>query len=173
MATLAELPKKYPQLFKNDYFYFECGDGWYTLLNCLLNQIHWKLKRYSEVVEIQQKVLSKGEEPLPWISEYFEKNPVDPLEAFSIHQIKEKFGGLRFYWGCDVDSDETRELRGATDLAESLSYTICEECGAPASGTKTAKGSGWIRSLCETHHQERQSQLDARGAALIPQNKAE
>jgi hypothetical protein len=34
-----------------------------------------------------------------------------------------------------------------------LSYTICEECGAPGK----LRGGGWMRTLCDKHEEERQS----------------
>jgi len=55
-------------------------------------------------------------------------------------QVKEKYGGLRFYVG--YASDEMQKL---IDEAESASYTICEDCGAPGK----ASGNAWIRTLCE------------------------
>ena len=61
-------------------------------------------------------------------------------EGVEIHQIKEKFGGLRFYVGPASDS-----LLNAIEDAESLSFTICEDCGEPG---KT-RGGGWIRTLCD------------------------
>jgi hypothetical protein len=55
-------------------------------------------------------------------------------------QIKEKFGGLRFYIG--GASDIQHELISFT---ESLSYHICEQCGNP--GEK--RMGGWIKVLCD------------------------
>lgn len=43
---------------------------------------------------------------------------------FSILQVKEKFGGLRFY--C---SRETEKIRLATDWAENISFYTCIKCG--------------------------------------------
>ena len=60
--------------------------------------------------------------------------------------IKEKFGALRVYWSGDLPDDGDLVL----DAAESLSEHVCEECGAPGS---TREG-GWIRTLCDQHHQE-------------------
>lgn len=148
---LEDLRKKYPELFKRGPSRgFECGDGWYNLLDNLLHVIQHKLRRFREVAEIREKVLSKGEEPLPWIAEYFGKNPKDPLKSFQIDQIKEKFGGLRFYWNCKASSEETHAVEGAVALAESLSYSICEECGQAG---KT-ENFGWIRTLCSRHSEE-------------------
>ena len=74
---------------------------------------------------------------------------IDPLirrcrrEGVEIHQVKEKFGGLRFYTGPASDS-----LLAAIDDAEDLSFYVCESCGAP--GYPTTTGYGWILTLCDT-----------------------
>ena len=66
-------------------------------------------------------------------------------DKFQVEQIKEKFGTLRFY-----TNDYTDYQRGLIDLAEAISGTICEECGAP--GKRTT--GGWIRTLCDKHAEE-------------------
>lgn len=63
-------------------------------------------------------------------------------EKVSIHQVKEKFGGLRFY--ADSTSDK---VNSAIEAAEVLSYYICEECGKPGS----LSNFGWIKTLCPEH----------------------
>lgn len=55
-------------------------------------------------------------------------------------QVKEKFGGLRFYV-----NGATREAYDAISEAEGKSYEICERCGEPG----TQRGGGWIVTLCE------------------------
>lgn len=57
-------------------------------------------------------------------------------------QVKEKFGGLRFY----VDSG-TDEQYGAINFAETFSFSICEECGHTKN--VTTEGS-WLRTLCSS-----------------------
>ena len=55
-------------------------------------------------------------------------------------QVKEKFGGLRFYLG--------NYPEGAHELiteAEEKSYKTCERCGKPGS----PKGGGWVKTLCD------------------------
>lgn len=59
-----------------------------------------------------------------------------------ILQIKEKFGGLRFY------------IQGGNELidgmiwyAEHLSYHICEKCGSTTQVGQTQKG--WIYTICK------------------------
>ena len=74
---------------------------------------------------------------------------VEPLidlckaEGVDILQIKEKFGGLRFYVGAAGD-----EVYNAIDAAEAASFSICEECGAPG---KPANMGGWVRTVCGAH----------------------
>jgi hypothetical protein len=58
------------------------------------------------------------------------------------HQIKEKFGGLRFYIGM-----HSLEITEAIDAAEAESYRTCEECGAEGK----PRDGGWIRTLCDVH----------------------
>ena len=64
-------------------------------------------------------------------------------------QIKEKFGGLRFYIG---DSNDI--LDKLINEAEIKSYTICETCGEPG----TLRQKGWWKTLCDTHHKEREKE---------------
>ena len=61
-------------------------------------------------------------------------------------QVKEKYGGLRFY-----TNGETDEQSGSIRLAESMSYHICEECG---SMTDVLQTKGWIVTLCPIHMKE-------------------
>lgn len=74
------------------------------------------------------------------------------LKGIEVTQVKEKFGGLRFYVGpCD---EKTQML---IDAVEAYSYRVCEDCGEHGSKwidgkvvyNVTTKGPGWIRSLCE------------------------
>ena len=61
-------------------------------------------------------------------------------------QIKEKFGGLRFY--VDGATDEQYKLINA---AEDKSYEICEVCGEVG----IVRKGGWVRTLCDVHEAER------------------
>lgn len=57
-----------------------------------------------------------------------------------LHQVKEKFGTLRFYIGHGTDAMFAR-----IDQAEQESARTCEGCGAPG----TARGGGWVKTLCD------------------------
>jgi hypothetical protein len=59
-----------------------------------------------------------------------------------IHQIKEKFGGLRFYIGA-----ASKECHEIIRKYEALSFTICEVCGEKGE----RRNKGWIRTLCDKH----------------------
>lgn len=59
---------------------------------------------------------------------------------FQLAQIKEKFGGLRFYY--DGGDDFVREL---VDAAEEASLKVCEDCGAD--GVRY-QPNYWITTLC-------------------------
>jgi len=59
-------------------------------------------------------------------------------------QVKEKFGGLRFYMTCGTD-----EIYDLISEAETLSCKTCEECGKPGEERAT----GWIHTLCNDCHE--------------------
>ena len=63
-------------------------------------------------------------------------------EGVTILQIKEKFGGLRFYVGAASD-----ELHDAIEAACKRSYTVCERCGQPG----RLYNDGWMQTLCVGH----------------------
>ena len=71
---------------------------------------------------------------------------LDP--AYEIHQVKEKYGGLRYYHqfvtaGADHQAGDLIE-----DEAEAKSLTICELCGAPGS----LRDDGyWLWTRCDEH----------------------
>jgi hypothetical protein len=71
-----------------------------------------------------------------------------------VAQVKEKFGGLRFYYDwLDVEStqcDEATAFSAAVHFAEALSFYLCEKCG---SFGRPRRG-GWVLTLCEAHAHE-------------------
>jgi hypothetical protein len=124
------LCQKYPKIFANRHgdpketlmcWGFECGDGWYYLLDHLcLNIQHY--------VDSNNRNFEKG---------YTQYKQVTQVVAV---QVKEKFGSLRFY--VDGGDDYTR---GMISLAESLSATMCEGCGIPS---KVKNNDGWMSNIC-------------------------
>lgn len=61
-------------------------------------------------------------------------------------QVKEKFGGLRFYYDGGDD-----EVEGMVRMAEWMCENKCQECGSEEDLGKTR---GWISVLCKTCSQE-------------------
>lgn len=79
------------------------------------------------------------------------KKIIEPLfelcatEKVQVLQVKEKFGGLRFYVGA-----ASEEVHAAIEKAENDSFTICEYCGDPG----LRRGGGWLKTLCYNHYKE-------------------
>lgn len=78
---------------------------------------------------------------IPMLDELVTKLVASGWKVTNIAQIKEKFGGLRFY----VD-DATPEQQALINSAESLSYKTCESCGSPG---KVRNNRDWIVTLCD------------------------
>ena len=74
-----------------------------------------------------------------------------------VAQIKEKFGGLRFY--VDGGDDFTH---GAIQMAENWASRTCETCGERGQ----RRSGGWLRTLCDKHEAERQEQIAKRKAGV-------
>jgi len=116
---------------KNDFprlfpekFGFECGDGWFDLL--------YKLAR-----RVDRQV---------------DKLPSDEHDGVMFFQIKEKFGSLRIYWRITIaNSDIVENIRALVNYAEYKSTKLCDKCGKEGISRNDI---GWVRTLCEEHHQE-------------------
>ncbi len=149
---------KYPQIFKDRRgdprqtlmcFGFECGDGWYNIIDTLCGLMTSEYHHRKESYEFAKKTLDTGGKT-PWgkdvTAEEVEEKKLAMEEAEKqipvAVQIKEKFGGLRFYTG-----PATEQHRNYITFAESMSYRTCEECGAP--GKRYTDG--WHRTLCDIH----------------------
>jgi hypothetical protein len=115
------MQSKYPKILTEGHLGLCVGPGWYPILDALCNQIqtyiNWK-NRDGEVVS-----------------------------QVEVSQIKEKFGGLRFYY--DGGDDFVDAL---VRMAEAWAENTCEVCGAPGE----ARGGGWIKTLCDTHAKARE-----------------
>lgn len=72
---------------------------------------------------------------------------IDP--DYCVFQIKEKFGGLRYYFSTE-NRATTRDMYDAVRVAELLSYRICQDCGERRVGRVTTAAIGyWIVTLCD------------------------
>jgi hypothetical protein len=93
-----------------------------------------------------------GEGWHPLIHRMEEKlNAIDP--DFTLQQVKEKFGSLRYYAQTTVSGEAFEEFHAWIADAENESDHICEVCGEPG---ETHPFSGWLKTLCDKHAAERQ-----------------
>lgn len=147
---------------------FDVGDGWYNIIDALCSNIqshidHRREQRASTLrynralkkalagdLSSLEWYYSGGEELKDWSKkmialdvarEEFRQVP-EKVKQVIVSQVKEKYGGLRFYVDYGDDS-----VYGMIRMAESMSYRTCEECGNPGE----PNSEGWIRTRCETH----------------------
>ena len=111
----------YPKMFAGKYGGFAVGAGWWPIIETLCaniqSHIDWRVKQGQEIAQVE------------------------------VNQIKEKFGGLRFYYSGGDD-----EISGMVRMAEAWADIACEECG----GIGKRRDGGWIRTLCDKHEEEHQ-----------------
>jgi hypothetical protein len=148
---------------------FDCGDGWYNILNQLMANIQhhcdWKEEQRIRAIEHNEMVekMKAGdftdfdEMSKTYTSEYKEiqrtrfllegntRKVPDAVPQVTLDQVKEKFGTLRFYYTGGDDY-----IRGLVSMAEAMSGVTCEQCGAPGE----LVGSGWLYTACDAHTKE-------------------
>ena len=152
-----QLCARYPLIFKDRNenmqntamcWGLECGDGWYNIIDVLCGLLTSEYRgaknRYDHFIEVGVGGVLYGTKKVTQedIDEAKTKLDEETLKVPVAVQVKEKFGGLRFY------------VQAATDkhyqyisFAESMSYRTCEECGNPG---KTYTD-GWHTTLCDIH----------------------
>lgn len=90
------------------------------------------------------------------IVDTLDREIADIVPDYEVHQIKEKFGGLRYYYGVPggmYDAAKTEALAKVEARAEAKALVTCERCGEP--GVIRSGGLGWIRVLCDEHAEGR------------------
>ena len=95
-------------------FGFEHGDGWFDLV--------WRLcDRLESVVAAAEKETGL---------------------SFQVLQVKQKFGGVRFYTNYSNDA-----ISRLVETAQTESIHICEVCG----GHGRRRSTDWVETKCEEH----------------------
>ena len=126
-----KLCAKYPMVFRDRNapmtqtamcWGFSHGDGWYNIIFTLCS-----------LIQIHQKS---------------QKSDYTPVV---VQQVKEKFGGLRFYINSASD-----EVHKRISQAENLSYETCETCGEKG---ELRTNIGWHTTLCDTHYEKHKSNI--------------
>ena len=158
-----KLCEKYPLIFKNRHadmtetamcWGFECGDGWYNLIDVLCGLLYNDYRLAKTKYE-NTKEWFEDTGHMPWkdgraiTPEEVEELRLKMIEQEQLvpvaSQVKEKFGGLRFY----VDG-ANEEHHNFIWFAENMSYRTCEKCGNPGK----LYTNGWHTTLCEKHAEE-------------------
>lgn len=66
------------------------------------------------------------------------------LDGEVVHQVKEKFGGLRVDYA--LNESTPAWMKTCVDILEKTSLTICEDCGCYGS---MRNKDGWLRVQCD------------------------
>ena len=150
------LSRKYPILYQDRHasahktvmcWGFSCGDGWFNIINNLSKFLSapylYAVDNYefAKAHNFSAERIEKAREEVEFLRK------THPVAI----QVKEKFGGLRFYL-----KNSTPEIDKAVQLAETMSYNTCEVCGKRG----TRRDTSWIRTLCNEHaklHRDLQS----------------
>lgn len=153
-----QLCEKYPKIFRDRYadmsqtamcWGFDCGDGWYKIIDNLCQLIQNHIDYNDERIEWVKKFNSDLEKAEAnnwenWNDAWIKvpRELPESIEQVVAVQVKEKYGTLRFYYN---GGDEY--IHGAVSMAESMSAVTCEVCGDPGSSNEI----GWIKITCEKH----------------------
>jgi hypothetical protein len=147
---------------------FECGSGWFNILNMLMNNIQnhidWSERNHQRDAEYNAMISQAMAGDITNLEKYFggylnaeermqealnrglrEVEPIVP--QVTVDQVKEKFGSLRFYY-----SGGDPYIRGLVSMAESMSSVTCETCGNPA---EVQNDGGWYRSICNACEEQK------------------
>lgn len=170
------LCERYPKIFANRYedatvtamcWGFDCGDGWFNILDQLCSQIQhhidWKTSQYERAERYNQALTKAVAGDRAELIEYFcygkaadnktfenveseiKRNQLrelpEQVPQVVADQVKEKFGTLSFYY---TGGDE--RTAGMVALADGMSAVTCECCGSPAE----IRYGSWVRTLCNT-----------------------
>jgi hypothetical protein len=124
-AFVKRLEETYPNMFSQPYGGIAVSPGWWPIIEILCANIQSHTN---------------------WWNTNRKDRPI--VEQVVVEQIKEKFGGLRFYY---QGGDDT--IAGMVRMAEAWADHSCEECGAPGN----LRHGGWVRTLCDHHEAEHQA----------------
>lgn len=126
------LIQKYPKLYAESYDVY-VGPGWLVILESLSAQIQHHIDHTNSYIERFGHTL---------------KYPLEPVEQAVVLQVKEKFGGLRFYY----DGGDSA-IAGMVTMAEEWASHTCEECGKPGK----SRDLSWVKTLCDEHYEQRKN----------------
>lgn len=165
-----QLCEKYPKIFKNRgasmmescmHWGIECGDGWYDVIDLMCEAMS---STYSTSVEVDaERAIALGLEPSTCgggTKYYLAVNTPQVIAD----QVKEKFGGLRFYFHLEFEypfrdlaygpnalprakkiaDGYSSHMDGIVHMAETMADRTCEVTGKRG---ELHVGGGWYRTL--------------------------
>lgn len=165
------MAERFPRYFAEETRYggFAIGPGWYHIVEALVGQIDtytmWRRRIRTMDLRLARAkakgrdavlkyITKEGKLPTDWDEERADAimdtdlKIADKVHWIRVAQIKEKFGGLRFYYD---GGDE--HISGMVTMAEVWAGYTCEQCGDRG----TRRDGGWIRTLCDVHEAEYQA----------------
>jgi len=131
-----ELIRKYPDLFQQSAFdEFNVGEGWFNIIDILCGLL------CKDVLSVRARIdynKGKGKD-----IDLLELELVQAMEKLPIiTDIKEKYGGLRFYLENDTEDQDKY-----VEFAEAMASKICNVCGNP--GERKIG-----QTLCDVHYKD-------------------
>ena len=127
--TNRELVERYPFLWPRDWHGNRISEDEYDYSYTVLDDMPegWRKAFGEQFCEELRNVLLKA----------------DYLDEYMVIQVKEKFGGLRWY-DCGVPTSIYSEIVDVIHRYEGMSEMTCINCGKPAKYVTT----GWISPFC-------------------------
>ena len=117
-----KLKSDFPLMYERGDIYV--GEGWqpiiFSLSSCIQSHLDWVNRNSLEVAQVK------------------------------VTQIKEKFGGLRFYYDGGDDY-----IDGLVSMAELWASNTCEVCGNKG----RTRSLSWVRTLCDEHYEETKAKI--------------
>jgi hypothetical protein len=141
--TIKEIIEKYPKIFEhyegnpNGVNWFGVPNGWLTIINNLCGTIQSYCDHQRPVPNPDYDHTKEYDKEDPTTHRY---NQVKPAQVTCV-QMKEKFGGLRFYTNGHDDI-----VDGMIRMATHTCDNTCESCGTTENLGITA---GWISIRCK------------------------
>ena len=162
-----KLCKDFPEIFRDRHgdmrttamcWGFECDDGWEPVIRFICDSLMGDVHRLRDKIAHIEETLSEEDKSHwnDWMKSSYSQEKLDERKAellVAIEQIpiavqvKEKFGGLRFY-----ASGADEKQQDVIHYGEQLSYRVCEKCGTMKN--VMAYACGWYKTLCADHANE-------------------